>query len=63
MAEYLYNERTGTLHIRGFCKDSKGNCPNMKPFNSEKDALAYDGRGVRMCKICEKKRASQINNQ
>lgn len=63
MAEYLYNERTGTLHIRGFCKDSKGNCPNMKPFHSEKDALARDGRGVRICKTCEKKRAYLINAQ
>ncbi len=54
--EYLYNEKTGTLHIKGFCCHTKGNCQEFKNFNSYNDALAYDGDSIRMCKTCEKKK-------
>lgn len=54
--KYLYNEKTGKLHIKGFCPHSKGKSSDYKVFNTESEALAYDGRAVGLCKICEKQR-------
>ncbi len=53
--EYLYNPKTRTLHIKGYCQHTKGHTEYIH-FSSENDALAYDGRAVGMCKICQKKR-------
>lgn len=52
---FLYNEKTHTLHIEGYCVHAS---PRMgyKKFLSEDDALAYDGRAVGVCKLCQKKR-------
>lgn len=52
---FLYNKGTRTLHIKGYCHHTKGKTDYIQ-FNSEKEALAYDGRAVGMCKICQKKR-------
>ncbi len=54
--EYIYNEKTGTLHINGFCMHAKSGKTAYKIFKTYNDALAYDGNSVRMCKICEKKK-------
>lgn len=54
--KFLYNPKTHTLHIKGLCQHSKGKCPEYIPFDSEDAALAYDGRAVGMCKICQRKR-------
>lgn len=61
MAKYLYNTKTGKLHIKGYCCHTKGNCKEYKEFDTESEALAYDGRAVGLCKICERKR--EINNK
>ena len=53
---FLYNEKTHTLHIKGYCCHTKGVFTGLIPFSSEDEALAYDGRAVGMCKICQKKR-------
>ena len=53
---FLYNTKTCTLHIKGNCQYTKGACTEYMPFNSENEALAYDGRAVGMCKLCQKKR-------
>lgn len=53
--KFLYNRKTNKLHIIGYCQHSKG-VVDGEVFNSEKDALGYDGRAVSMCKICQKKR-------
>ncbi len=52
---FLYNKRTHTLHIEGYCQYASRNS-GYKVFKSEDDALAYDGRAVGMCKRCQKKR-------
>lgn len=52
---FLYNEKTHTLHIKGYCQHTKGKTDYIQ-FNSENEALAYDGRAVGVCKICQKKR-------
>ena len=59
---YLYNTKTGKLHIKGFCIHTKGSSTGFKEFKSESEALAYDGRAVGMCKHCEKARDSQKSN-
>ena len=61
MPKYLYNTKTGKLHIQGYCCHTKGIHTEYKKFNTEKDALAYDGRAVSLCKICEKQREQTKN--
>ena len=58
--KFLYNPKTHTLHIKGYCTHSKGNCPDYIPFVTEDDAIAYDGRAVGLCKLCQKKRELQM---
>lgn len=53
---FLYNEKTRRLHIKGYCQHTKGSNTGFIPFSSEDEALAYDGRAVGMCKMCQKKR-------
>ena len=56
--KYLYNKNTHRLHIEGYCPHAhKAPCETyILEFNSEDDALAYDGRAVGLCKLCQKKR-------
>ena len=53
---FLYNTTTHRLHIKGYCPHTKGSNTGFLEFKSEDDALAYDGRAVGMCKICQRKR-------
>ena len=54
--KYLYNKKTRTLHIKGFCHHTKGLNSDYLPFDTESEALAYDGRAVSLCKLCERER-------
>ena len=49
--KYFYNERTHRLHIEGYCKESKSLPIHIRFFESEDEALAFDGRAIGMCKI------------
>ena len=49
--EYLYNRKTDTLHIRGYCQHTRGLCTDYIAFATEDD-----GRAIGMCKLCQKKR-------
>ena len=56
---YVYNLKTHTLHIEGYCPHTfegmhLGN--DYKSFFTEDEAISYDGRAVSMCKRCQKKR-------
>ena len=57
---YLYNEKTRLLHIRDCCPHSI-QC-DMKPFESEDEALSYAGRAMGICKICAEKRDVILRN-
>lgn len=59
--KYLYNQNTHTLHIKGYCTHSKGERTGYIVFDSEDEALAYDGRAVGMCKICLKQREKMMD--
>ena len=59
--KFAYNPKTGKLHIRGYCCQTKGTPYGFIFFETEREALAYDGRAVGMCKICQKKREKEAN--
>lgn len=62
---YIYNVKTHTLHIEGFCYltfAGKFYGTDYKCFKNEDDVLAFDGRSVSMCKLCMKKRDKMIKN-
>ena len=54
--QYFYNKKTHCLHIKDYCRESKMLPYDVKFFDSENEALAYDGRAVGLCKMCQKKR-------
>ncbi len=56
MCKYIYNVDTGKLHIKGYCNHLKYGIVHFKEFNTEAEALAFDGRAVGLCKDCEKER-------
>ena len=47
---YLYNKGSHTLHIKNLCKDARGS--GLIPYDSENDALRFEGRSLGMCKVC-----------
>ena len=62
---YIYNLKTHTLHIEGFCSQTFAGMhlgDDHKRFSTEDEALAFDGRGVGMCKNCQRKREEVIFN-
>lgn len=61
--KYFYNERTHRLHIEGYCKESKTLPIHVRFFESEDEALAFDGRAVGMCKICQKKKEKLLGER
>ena len=56
MGKYLYNKDTDKLHIKGYCRYTKYSLTHYIEFDTEAEALAYDGRAVALCKECENKR-------
>lgn len=53
--KYIYNPKTNCLHIEGCCCHAKP-MPEYIVFNNENEAVEYDGRAVKVCKICQKNR-------
>ena len=63
---YVYNLKTHTLHIEGFCHHTFEGMhygEDYKCFPSEEAAVAYDQRSVSMCKLCMRKRENIIKKQ
>lgn len=60
--KYFYNIKTHRLHIYGYCRESKMLPYNVRFFETENEALAFDGRAVGLCKICQKKREQKESN-
>lgn len=58
--KYLYNPKTGKLHIKDYCMHTKGICSTYLSFDSEDEALAYDGRAVGLCKLCLAEREKRM---
>lgn len=56
---YFYNTKTHKLHIYGCCHHSKILPFDVKFFGTYDEALAYDGRTVGLCKLCQKAENSQ----
>ncbi len=53
---FLYNPKTNKLHIVGYCQHANPKRTDYLAFDTENEALAYDGRAVGFCKLCQKKR-------
>lgn len=62
--KYVYNKNTHTLHIEGYCVHAKRSPSDshLLYFDTEDEALAYDGRAVGLCKLCRKKREKELKN-
>ncbi len=60
--KYIYNTKTHTLHIIGYCYHSKscGDDSKYVTFATEDEAIAHEGRSLRMCKLCSKKRDKNL---
>ena len=61
LGKYIYNKETGKLHIKGYCRYTKYTFTHYEEFDTEAEALAFDGRAVSMCKECERKREIKTN--
>ena len=59
---YLYNAKTDKLHIKGYCRFTKGIVSEYIPFETEDEALAYDGRAISMCKLCLAEREKRMKS-
>ena len=59
---FLYNPKAHTLHIKGYCRFTKGKTDYI-PFATEDEALAHDGRAVGMCKLCLKEREKRMEKK
>jgi len=60
---YIYNLKTHTLHIEGFCSQTFAGMhlgDEHKRFSTEDEALAFDGRAVGMCKNCLQEREKLV---
>jgi hypothetical protein len=58
---YAYNKGSKALHILGFCEH--GSMPEYKLFETEKDAIAYAGKQIFLCKKCEDKREALVQQE
>ena len=59
--EYLFNIGTGTLHYRGCCQYAHEKMDKVQLFDTENEVYQNAGRGVRVCKTCQKNREKQIH--
>lgn len=57
---YFYNEDTGTLHIEGYCAQSRFRPCHIKSFDTEKEAYDFAGQKIFLCKNCQKKRDKEM---
>ena len=56
MKKYFINAKTHKIHIDGYCPHSKIKPYNTIYFNTEDEAVAYDGRAAGLCIVCAKRR-------
>ena len=58
---YFLNLKTGTYHIKGYCKDAKVLPYNAIEFQNEEEVIAYGARSVKFCKNCAKHLNKVVN--
>lgn len=66
MKRYVYNTKSHTLHIEGFCCHTSPNRvygADYKLFKKEDEAIAFDGRAVGMCKLCQRRRDKMLKEK
>ena len=60
MKKYIYNEKTGKLHICDACPHSKTRPYNVRFFDTEDEAIKYAGSKLSWCQLCQKKKEEVI---
>ena len=63
MKKYILNKNTGTLHIENYCVHAKKSLFNSVAFETEQEAMQHEGRHVKWCKLCEKKKEEILQTQ
>ncbi|MBQ8237616.1 MAG: hypothetical protein IJZ39_05675 [Oscillospiraceae bacterium] len=58
--QYIYNEDTGVLHIKGFCCQANEFLVHCRVFPTEKAARDYAGQKYIPCKTCQKKKEQML---
>jgi len=56
VAKYFVNPNTGTLHMVGGCCHSKIVPKDSRQYGTEDEAISYEQKYMKHCKICFKGR-------
>lgn len=49
---FVLNSRTSTMHIHGFCQQTKVRDVPIRLFDSQLELETYAGRPLQLCKDC-----------
>ncbi len=55
---FIINAQTDIMHIQGYCEHTKPRKVPIRLFEDARELETYAGRKLRLCKVCEKKRAA-----
>jgi len=53
---FVVNKQTDTMHIFGFCQQTKPRKVPIRLFDSAEELEAYAGRPLRLCENCRKEK-------
>ena len=51
---FVVNSKTGTMHIHGYCQQTKVRNVPIRLFDTPQELETYAGRSLRLCKDCYK---------
>ncbi len=61
--KYFLNTSTGTLHITGYCHQTKCLPYHIEWFDTEEEAHLFAGRSIKPCKVCDKKKEKLLKKE
>ena len=53
---FIINKQTDTMHIQGYCQQTKPRKVPIRLFEDPAELEEYAGRKLRLCKDCEKEK-------
>lgn len=51
---FILNSKTPTMHVFGLCRQTKPRPVPIRLFDSPEELIAYAGRPLRLCALCQK---------
>ena len=51
---FVINKKTPTMHVYGYCQQTKPRNIPIRLFDSQQELEAYAGRKLTLCRRCEK---------